>query len=549
MRRVGEARSVLFENRIKVVALLAAALSGDSAAADDPAPSNIPRFVEAAAPAGLEHVYDGSDPAFVVGGGAAALDCDGDGRQDLLFAGGAGPAALYLNTSEPGGQVRLERQPVEAFGLPEAELTRVTGAYPLDVDADGRDDVFLMRFGRNRLLRGVGDCRFEDVSDAYGLPAREDWTAAFAAEWRGEDVLPTLAVGNYVNRDKPLAKTGNCDPSYLLSPDPAAPGRYGAPIELTPRGCPLSMLFVDWSGRGATDLRVSNDREYADAGRGEQLFRLSGAGGGLSAQALGREEGWEETRIWGMGLAAADLDGDARPEIAVTNMADNRLEVLISEEEPSFENRALALGTMSQRPYVGADVRPSTSWHVAFEDFNNDGLWDLWIVKGNVDAMPQFAAFDPDSLLIGNLSGGFREVGFEAGVALPGAGRGGVAVDLNQDGLLELATVNRNGPARLFQAVPTGGAGGWLSVRLIQPGANVRAVGAVVEVEIVGKVLRREVAVGGGHAGGSAAPLHFGLGKAAQARVRVRWPDGGWSDWRAATANRALVIERTEKTE
>ena len=532
----------MFENRIKLVVLLTAALAVEAAA-------ETPRYVEAAAVAGLEHVYDGSDPAFVVGGGAAALDCNGDGMQDLFLAGGAAEAALYLNVSKAGGAVRLERQTGEAFGLPGTALRRVTGAYPLDVDADGRDDLFLMRFGRNHLLRGLGDCRFEDVTDAYGLPAREDWTAAFAAEWRGEDSLPTLAVGNYVNRDQPLAKSGNCDPSYLLIPDSNAVNRYGPPVELTPRGCPLSMLFVDWSGRGEADLRVSNDREYADAGRGEQLFRLSGAGAELEVRALGDDEGWRETRIWGMGLAAADLDGDARPEIAVTNMADNRLEALVSEDQPSYENRALALGAMSQRPYVGSDVRPSTSWHVAFEDLNNDGLWDLWIVKGNVDAMPQFAAFDPDSLLLGQQGGGFREVGFEAGVALPGRGRGGVAVDLNQDGLLELVTVNRNGPARLFQSIQTSGAGNWLSVGLNQPGVNAGAVGALVEVEIIGKVLRREVAVGGGHASGSSAPMHFGLGKAPQARVRVRWPGGAWSDWRIAPANTALVIQRSDSRE
>ncbi len=36
----------------------------------------------------------------------------------------------------------------------------------------------------------------------------------------------------------------------------------------------------------------------------------------------------------------------------------------------------------------------------------------------------------------------------------------------------------------------------------------------------------RQVTIGGGHAGGQALPLHFGLGEATQARVTVHWPDG-----------------------
>jgi hypothetical protein len=59
----------------------------------------------------------------------------------------------------------------------------------------------------------------------------------------------------------------------------------------------------------------------------------------------------------------------------------------------------------------GGDSKPSTGWHSEFADFNNDTLTDLFIAKGNVQAMPDFASFDPDNLLLGSFDGKFHEKG------------------------------------------------------------------------------------------------------------------------------------------
>jgi hypothetical protein len=56
--------------------------------------------------------------------------------------------------------------------------------------------------------------------------------------------------------------------------------------------------------------------------------------------------------------------------------------------------------------------------------------------------------------------------------------------------------------------------------------------------------MRREVTVGGGHAGGQSGWWHFGLGGESKASVRLIWPDGESSEWTGLETNRFYVLER-----
>src|SRR5262249_40869023 len=198
---------------------------------------------------------------------------------------------------------------------------------------------------------------------------------------------------------------------------------------------------------------------------------------------------------------------------------------------------------IAQRPYIGSDVRPSTAWHAEFADVNNDGLLDLFIAKGNVSDMPDFAARDPDDLLLGGGDGKFREVGDKAGVASMSGARGAALPDFNLDGLPDLVVVNRGHPAQVWRNV-TGNAGHWLEVRLQEDGANRDGIGAWVEVRGGGRVMPREITVGGGHASGELGWWHFGLADAGEAEMRVTWPDGTDGGWQHVASDRFYVLER-----
>lgn len=492
-----------------------------------------PRFRDLTATLPEPLVYSGGWEHFV-GGGVAVLDCDSDGFPDLYAAGGESPARLFRNaTPAPGADPAFA-----APDRPELALTGVTGAYPLDIDGDRVLDLFVMRAGPNAVLRGLGDCRFEDATGTWGIDPGTAWTTAFSATWEPGRERPTLAVGNYVDRDDPEGPFEACDTHQLFRPEGEG---YGPPEEIAPGFCTLSMLFFDWSGDGSQDLWISNDRHYYVRGGQEQLFRIT-----PSLKEYGPEDGWQRHMLWGMGIATRDIDGDARPEVAVTSMADQHFfEHEAGAPGPAYAQTAFQRGTTAQIPYMGDEGRPSTGWHAEFGDVDNDGRDDLFIAKGNVEQMPGLAMRDPDNLLMQGPDGRFAEMGGSAGVGSMEKGRGAALADLNRDGLLDLVVVQRNAPMRLYANV-TEPAGHWLKLRLEQPGGNARAVGARIEVEAGGRRLYREIQVGGGHAGGQAGFVHFGLGEATGARLRVRWPDGGLSDWAEAPADRHLVGGRGE---
>lgn len=502
-----------------VLALSGLAMPGAATAQTEPA------FLNRSAALPVAQVYAG-DWEHYVGGGVAIFDCDGDDRPDLFAAGGTDPARLFRNTTQGGGAEIT----FETADFP--PITGVTGAYPLDVEGDGILDLMVLRVGPNILLRGEGGCRFEDKTADWGLDPGDHWTTAFSATWEAGREWPTFAVGNYVDLKDPTGPFEACDENQLHR---GGAGRFLPPEPVTPGFCALSMLISDWKRTGTPELRISNDRQYYVRAGYEQMFRLS------PLHEYGDAEGWPKFRLWGMGIASRDITGDGLPEVMLTSMADQLLQ--INRGGGVMQDAPYGIGTYATTPYVGDDGRPSTGWHAEFGDIDNDGRDDLFIAKGNVNQMPSNAIHDPNNLLMQQADGTFVEKGDSAGIATTERSRGAGLVDLNGDGLLDIVVVNRRAPLEIWQNA-TRNTGHWLGLDLRQPGPNARAIGALVELRLDGRVLTQENTVGGGHASGHATPLHFGLGAVDTPEVRVTWPDGVVTDWRRVPADRVLRLRR-----
>jgi hypothetical protein len=543
------ARAYKFVGAIALILTAAPAL-----AADGPQKplGDVPIMHEEAAAAGLQNVY-GGPWEFFVGGGGAAFDCDGSGFPSVFLAGGKNRAKLFVNKSTTGGPLKFEEKPLD-IGADPSLLDNVIGAYPLDISGDGHMDLFVLRVGQNLILKGGPDCTFTLANKFWGFDGDPGWTTSFAAEWEKGQKFPTLAIGHYVDRNAPGSPWGTCEENSLYRPQPADTPDYSVRTPLAPGFCALSMLFTDWNRSGTPSLRVSNDRQYYRGGE-EQMWRIEPD---RTPRLYSRADGWRHVSIFGMGIAEGDIDGSGYPEYALTSMGDTKLQKLDPDEAgrgefPVYRDIAGEVGATAHIPYAGGDKRPSTGWHSEFADFNNAGLLDLFISKGNVAQMPDFAAFDPNNLLLGQWNGKFAEAGAQAGIALDRQGRGALIADFNLDGALDLLVVNRAAPTSLYRNLGgDDGAGGtkpmgnWIEIRLVEPNPNRNAVGAVISIKTGVRTQTRTVQIGGGDASGHAGWVHVGLGTAERAEIRVQWPDGERSYPYRAFANQFVVIDRTK---
>ena len=461
------------------------------------------------------HVWDGGWE-HVVGGGLAVFDCDDDGLADIFAAGGESQAKMIRNE----GDFRFSE-----VAIP--KVLGVTGAYPIDLDADGLMDLFVLRVGANRVLKGQGGCRFTDATEAMGIPPADTWSTAFTAWWEDGADRPTLAIGNYVDRTDPDGPFEACDDNVILRPTPQG---YAENV-LTPGFCPLSMLAAR-DARGRPTLRLSNDRHYYVKGGHEQMWDIA------EQRYLGSEDGWRNVALWGMGIASRDLNADGRDEVMLTSMGDQLLQFALPDGR--YAAADYAIGTYAQRPHVGDDGRPSTGWHAEFGDIDNDGRADLFIAKGNVDQMPGMATRDPNNLLMQSDDGFFHEVAVSAGVATTDRSRGAALVDFDLDGRLDLIVSNRRAALELYRNV-TADTGNWISVSLHQSGGNRDAVGAVMTVRSASLTQTLQQVIGGGHGGGQMLPRHFGLGADADVQIEVEWPDGTRSTHQAMAGDRVRL--------
>lgn len=446
-----------------------------------------------------------------MGGGIAAADYDDDGDIDLFVPNAVGvPDQFYRNL---GGGVFEEIG--EALGVDWSGNSRA--ALFFDYDGDGRLDLLvasdafadpvLVGQQRFRLYRQTSAGGFSDATADAGLAAYASMTTdphaggMAAGDLDGDGDLD-LVIAAW---DEGVLLLRN--DSGVFVDITAGSGLASAPLH------PWQPLIHDFDADGLLDIFVAMDftpnRLWINQGGGVFIDQAPAAGVDFSFNE--------------MGLTCSDFDNDGDLDLYVTNN-------FVYEGTPDFKHNTLFRndGTMNFAEIaeqVGVD-NGGFGWGASFLDADRDGTLELAEANGIEfpDQIPvRFFVRQSGPTLI------YVDESSKVGCAYTDYCSSLVSFDADRDGDQDIALTVRNGPVRLLinQQGPIGAAYHWLVIRPRSPGANTRAIGAVVRATVAGVTSARLITAGTSFIGQEPAEAFFGLGVSLTAdMVVIEWPDG-----------------------
>jgi hypothetical protein len=511
---------------------------------------------------GIDFVHDNalSERRYLpesMGPGVAIFDYDNDGHMDIYFTN-SGPAdfftpkrrlrnALYKNDGDGTFSDVTEQAGVAGrdFGI---------GVSTCDFDADGWTDLFVTNYGVNVLYRNNRNGTFADVTRKAGLDAPGLYTAAVWFDYDGngtEDVF----VGHFVKYNKSLERDckyqGIPHYCYPLSYD-AFPSRLyrnngngtftdvsqASGIAAHP-GKAFGAVATDIDRDGRLDLFVANDSvpNFLFQNKGNGVFEEIGLEAGVAYSADGAARS-------GMGVDAADYDGDGWEDLFVANFNRERFSIYRNLGDGAFRDEAGPTG-------IGTATQMYSGWGVRFFDFDLDGDLDLMVVNGHpddrIEEISTTLLFREPLLLFEKTGSRFENLGPRAGEAfLKNYPARGLAIgDLDNDGFPD-AVVGNNGEAPVLLR-HRGGANHWIGLSLVGSKAGTRIKWTA------GGVKRSRFVTAGGSYLSSHDPRHLlGLGTAEAAdSLEIHWqaPDARVDRFEKVAAGRYYTLRRGGKLE
>ncbi len=512
------------------------------------------------------------DETLPMGGGVVIFDYDADGFDDIYVTNSSGRNALFRNNGD-----RTFVDTAEAAGVTDGP-GRANGGCAADYDNDGYRDLYVTNYGDSKLFRNLGDGTFANVTKEAGLDEsgeRYRSTGCAWADYDGDgdldfivlrylyemsaqalidaafiDHVERLALnrnngdGTFTNVTQILGDTSPPDPEVYKNPQVDMTGKLVAPIGSV-WGAGFQAGWLDFDNDGDLDLYAVND--WGVNAQPNVLWRNDGPDGAGS---------WTFTDVsvasganhamHGMGLAVGDYDLDGHLDMYVTNIGNNVL-LRNAGDGLTFTDEAVDAGVAVG--ILGNSER--VTWGASFFDFDNDGYEDLYVVSGYL-SLPITEAFEiykkeqANVLLRNNGDGTFANISEISGAADTGTGRGGVFLDYNGDGCLDIFVANLDQKSRLYENACNSG-NNWLQVRTVGSSGNRDGIGARLVLDAGGKTQIREIRAGSSQMGQDMAAAHFGLGPAVTVdSLTITWPGGKVQTLTDMPINQRITVTEPE---
>ena len=493
---------------------------------------------------GIQWVHDnamspGRQLPETMGPGVAFFDYDNDGWMDLFLVNSGESDfyhppkplrnALYRNNRDGTFTDVTEKAGLaggKSFGM---------GVAAGDYDNDGCTDLFVSAYGRSTLYHNNGDGTFTDVTEKAGLVFPNWATSAVWFDYNNDGLLD-LFVCSFVKYDPASGIScgdNKINRKYYCIPRVFQPSAsllfhnngdgtfrevgHGTDIARS-LGKALGVVATDVNNDGLMDLFVANDTV--------QNFLFMNRGGGkweevaLAAEVAFSDNGQPRS---GMGVDAADFDGDGLVDLFVANVDQEMFSLYKNRGGETFID-------VAHHHDIAKATRLLSGWGLKFFDYDNDGLLDLILANGHPDDMvdsysPQVRYKEP-LVLFHNDGKRLTNVSEWGGTAFHEdfPARGLAIGDYDNDGLPDVV-IGNNGAAPVLLRNNTGQGNHWLGVRLVGKTANRDAIGARLSWS-AGGVQRSRLKNNGGSYLSSHDPREIiGIGSAAKLDwLEIKWP-------------------------
>src|SRR5438445_11541172 len=306
---------------------------------------SLPKFEDVSARAGLTTSHIGApEKRYIVestSGGVGFIDCDNDGKLDILMVGGSNVDHYRQNGGDP--MIRLFHQDANLHFTDiteKAGLTRKGWGMAIslmDFDNDGWQDIYVTGYGGDLLYRNLGNGKFEDVTEKAGVRVGGYSMGAAWADY-DRDGYADLFVPRYLDFDM------NKLPTY----------------DAESKGCEFRGISMECARRG-------------HSGQTDFLFHNRGNG---TFEDVSKKAGVDDPGTYlGMQGIWADYDNDGWPDLYVANDAGPNY-VYHNQRDGTLED----VGLLSGAP-LGGDGPEQCSRGVRLGDSVHAGWLDIYVAN------------------------------------------------------------------------------------------------------------------------------------------------------------------------